>query len=55
MNRMHADKNRIELVTDSITESVIGCAFRVQNGLGCGFFEKVYENALSHELRKAGH
>ncbi len=26
----------------------------VSNGLGVGFLEKVYENALAHELRKAG-
>ena len=24
------------------------------NGLGAGFSEKVYENSLAHELRKAG-
>ncbi len=24
------------------------------NTPGCGFLEKVYENALAHELRKAG-
>ncbi len=24
------------------------------NGLGAGFLEKVYENALAHELRKTG-
>jgi GxxExxY protein len=28
--------------------------FAVSNSLGCGFLEKVYENALAHELRKAG-
>ena len=39
---------------DPLTEAVIGCAFRVANGLGSGFLEKVYENALIHELRKAG-
>jgi len=39
---------------DKITEKVIGCAFTVGNGLGCGFLEKVYENALVYELRKAG-
>jgi GxxExxY protein len=33
---------------------VIGCAFTVLNTLGAGFLEKVYENALAHELRKAG-
>lgn len=27
---------------------------RVSNTLGCGFLEKVYENALVHELRKSG-
>ena len=39
---------------DPLTEAVIGCVFRVANGLGTGFLEKVYENALVHELRKAG-
>ena len=39
---------------DPLTETVIGCVFRVANGLGTGFLEKVYENALVHELRKAG-
>ena len=37
-----------------ISERVIGCTFAVSNGLGSGFLEKVYENALAHELRKAG-
>jgi GxxExxY protein len=37
-----------------ISERVIGCAFVVSNTLGVGFLEKVYENALAHELRKAG-
>ncbi len=39
---------------DPLTEAVIGCVYRVANGLGTGFLEKVYENALVHELRKAG-
>jgi len=38
----------------TLTEKVIACAFTVSNTLGCGFLEKVYENALAHELRKAG-
>jgi GxxExxY protein len=38
----------------SLTERIIGCAFNVLNALGCGFLEKVYENALVHELRKHG-
>lgn len=37
-----------------ITERIIGCAYSVSNSLGPGFLEKVYENALVHELRKAG-
>lgn len=37
-----------------LTEAIIGCAFKVANSLGPGFLEKVYENALAHELRKAG-
>jgi GxxExxY protein len=39
---------------NKLTEKVIGAAFAVSNGLGCGFLEKVYENALVHELRKQG-
>jgi len=37
-----------------MTERIIGCAFKVANTLGAGFLEKVYENALVHELRKNG-
>ncbi len=37
-----------------ITERIIGSAYTVSNALGVGFLEKVYENALTHELRKAG-
>jgi GxxExxY protein len=39
---------------DEITEKIIGCAFTVSNTPGAGFLEKVYENSLVHELRKAG-
>jgi GxxExxY protein len=41
-------------VNDPLTEKIIGCALKVSNGLGHGFIEKVYENALAHDLRKAG-
>src|SRR5450756_2364932 len=47
---MNADRKRL----DEISERVIGCAFTVANTLGVGFLEKVYENALAHELTKAG-
>jgi GxxExxY protein len=36
-----------------ITEKIIKAAFAVSNVLGCGFLEKVYENALVIELREA--
>jgi GxxExxY protein len=39
---------------NEITKTVIGCAYTVVNQLGSGFLEKVYENALAHELRKSG-
>jgi len=44
--------DRTEL--NKLTEKIIGCAYKVSNALGCGFLEKVYENALTIELRKAG-
>jgi GxxExxY protein len=47
---MHTD----EMQMNQVTEHIIGAAFKVANGLGCGFLEKVYENALTHELRKLG-
>jgi GxxExxY protein len=49
---MNTDKQRTEL--DRLTERVIGCAYEVSNTLGCGFLEKVYENSLAVELRRAG-
>jgi GxxExxY protein len=43
-----------EATLKALSGKVIGCAIRVSNELGPGFLEKVYENALAHELRKAG-
>lgn len=40
--------------SEELTEIIIGCAYTVANALGNGFLEKVYENALAHELRKKG-
>lgn len=37
---------------NELTRKVIGCAYAVQNTLGHGFLEKVYENAMIHELKK---
>ncbi len=50
MNTDFGDEDRI----NGITEKIIGAAFQVANELGVGFLEKVYENSLAHELRKAG-
>jgi len=36
------------------TRRIIGSAYDVANFLGSGFLEKVYENALAHELREKG-
>ncbi len=47
---MHTD----EAVINGLSKRIIGCAFDVLNTLGPGFLEKVYENALAHELRQAG-
>src|SRR5262245_53952899 len=52
---MNTDKKPMsEQALNALTERIIGCALRVSNTLGCGFLEKVYENALVHELRKNG-
>ncbi len=37
---------------NKITEKIIACAYDVSNNLGIGFVEKVYENALAHEMKK---
>jgi GxxExxY protein len=47
---MNTDERRL----NEVTEKIIGCAYAVANGLGCGFLEKVYENALRIELGHAG-
>nr|WP_294513803.1 GxxExxY protein [uncultured Rhodopila sp.] len=46
--------NTNRLFEDQLSNKIIGCALTVSNALGVGFLEKVYENALVHELRKAG-
>ena len=37
-----------------LTAKIIECAYKVHNGLGFGFLEAVYQNALLIELIKAG-
>src|SRR3569623_1260296 len=49
-SQMHTDQTRL----NRITETIIGCAYKVSNTLKFGLLEKCYKNALAHELRKAG-
>jgi GxxExxY protein len=49
--QINTDEHRSGL--NEISGTVIGCAYSVSNILGCGFLEKVYENALIHEVLKA--
>lgn len=42
------------MLINQVTEKIIGCSYTVSNVLGAGFLEKVYENALAHELKKSG-
>ena len=51
---MEPQMNADERGLNDITETIIGCAYRVSNILGSGFLEKVYENALAVEIKKAG-
>jgi GxxExxY protein len=39
---------------DALSEQILGSVFKVSSRLGIGFSEKVYENALVHELTKNG-
>ena len=48
--QIHADAVGV----DRLSGVIIGCAFRVMNGLRSGFSEKIYEHSLARELRKAG-
>jgi hypothetical protein len=40
-------------VLDAPPKRIVGCALTVWNGIGL-FLERVHDNALAHELRKAG-
>ena len=49
---MEAAPDKLIGEINEITEKIIKCCFTVSNTLGCGFLEKVYENALAIEMRK---
>ncbi|HEX6385587.1 MAG TPA: GxxExxY protein [Anaerolineae bacterium] len=42
------------MLHEEITDRIIKAFYKVYNTLGYGFLERVYENALIHELRKQG-
>ena len=42
------------LSTDKLTEQIIGAAFKVQNTLGFGFRERIYQRAMIVELESMG-
>ncbi len=50
---MNAEKTK-EFPEKEKTGEIIKAAFEVSNTLGCGFLEKVYENALALELKRRG-
>jgi GxxExxY protein len=57
MEPQNTQNTQIETREDRVnllSRRIIGCALTVLSALGSGFLEKVYENALVHELRKAG-
>lgn len=43
------------MLHEDTTKSIIGASMQVLNELKPGLDEKLYENALVHELRKRGH
>src|SRR5215468_8218027 len=59
---MDTDKTRVDLtgpaglqlLLGKETKILLGCAFEVLNGVGHGFHEKIYENALATSLRHKG-
>ena len=53
---MSTDQQRASksiLIEGELTEKILAAAFKVLNTLGVRFLEKVYENALSMELKRS--
>ena len=53
-NRTNPEDDPDGTALNELSERIIGCVFTVANTLLTGFREKVRENALAHDLRKAG-
>ncbi|MHC4984449.1 MAG: GxxExxY protein [Planctomycetota bacterium] len=54
MTEQRAQVRRADLLFPEESYRIKAACIAVHEQLGCGFLEKVYENALSHELRKTG-
>lgn len=52
--KIHTDRKLRKYKYEELTGKIISCAFEVQNNLGCGFLEKVYQKALLYELQTKG-
>ena len=50
----HGVEDSGKMIEDELTDQILGYAVEVIRTLGCGFLEKVYENALSIELQHTG-
>jgi len=44
-------KRKLDDKTEELMSAIIGCAIEVHKELGQGYLEKVYENAMSAEMR----
>ncbi|NQE05647.1 hypothetical protein C5S32_07240 [ANME-1 cluster archaeon GoMg1] len=53
-NRTQINADNQDFKYKELTEEIIRIFYRVYNKLGYGFLEKVYENAMMIELKKAG-
>jgi GxxExxY protein len=53
-NTQSTQKGTDKVRANLLSKRIIGCALTVHHSLGIGFLEKLYENALLHELRKSG-
>jgi GxxExxY protein len=54
MENGKAKVRRKDLLFPKESYDIKAACIAVHEALGCGFLEKVYENALAHELRKRG-
>ncbi len=44
----------VPMLHQELTDKIISCFYTVYNSLGFGFLEKVYENAMIHEMTNLG-